>query len=144
MARLKTLNTFKTNSCDETKKIAFEFAKSIKPLDMILLVGDIGSGKTTFLKGVLNSFGSKKNVISSSFSLMSFYKAKKMNLVHFDFYRIDGNVDYYEIIEYLRGKNVIAIEWPYDITNYFIFKPYIISIDIVSENKRRIKIKKYE
>lgn len=144
MGRLKILNILKTKSPEETKKKAFDFSLNLKPSDMLLLSGEIGAGKTTFLNGVLKGLGSDKTVISSSFSLMSVYKAERLNLIHFDFYRINGKFDFEELIEYMTDNNIVAIEWPYDIKKYFMFKPYSIEIKMIRNDEREIKIKKYE
>lgn len=144
MAKLKILSTFKTKNSEDTIKKAFEFSEKLVGGEMILLSGEIGSGKTTFLNGVLKALGSRKKVISSSFSLMSFYKARKFNLIHFDFYRIEGRFSIMEVIEYLSQDNIVAIEWPYDIKKYSLFKPYLIDIKMLKGDNRFVKISKYE
>jgi len=139
-----TLNTFKTASPDETMSAAKDFARRLSGGDFILLNGDIGSGKTTFLRGVLEYLGSKKRVISSSFVLMRFYETKSLNIAHFDFYRTGGEFDYLELLEYANDKTVVAIEWPYDVSKYIRFKPYVVDIKLLKNDERRIVIKKYE
>lgn len=142
--RLDLLSTFESNSAGETIDFAYNFSKRFKKGDLILLSGDIGVGKTTFLNGVLRYLGSKKKVISSSFVLVTIYYAKKLNLVHCDFYRIDGNYDISEIMEYLSGNNIVAIEWPYDIKKYVRFKPYLVKIKVLNLNKRLVEVYKYD
>ena len=141
---LKVLSTFETKSEDESIKLAYRFAKCLKGGDLLLLVGDIGAGKTTFLNGILKYLGSKKRVISSSFVLVSFYKAKRFNLVHCDLYRVNGRYEISEIIEYLDKDNIVAIEWPYDIKRYLPFKPYIVRIGFLGMNHRLIEVFKYD
>lgn len=142
--RSVVLNTFKSSSAKESIDIAFRFSKNIKENDLVLLIGEIGSGKTTFLNGIARGIGVKKRVISSSFSLLQIYRGKKLSLVHFDFYRINGKFDMNEFIEYFDNDSVIAIEWPYDIKRYIPFKPYIVNIKMAGGNDRIIEIKKYE
>ena len=143
MAKLKILNTFKTSSPTESISVAFDFAKNLKKSDVILLNGEIGSGKTTFLNGILRYFGSDETVVSSSFKILSVYKAKKFNLIHFDLYRLNGNIDYSMFMEYLY-QEVVAVEWPYDNRFYIRFKPYTVDISFWGKNSRIIKIGKYE
>jgi tRNA threonylcarbamoyladenosine biosynthesis protein TsaE len=138
-----TLNTFKTSSPDETIDVAKDFAKKLCAGDFILLNGDIGCGKTTFLRGILEYLGSKKRVISSSFVLMRIYETKSFNIVHLDLYRTSGEFNYLELLEYADDRTVVAIEWPYDVSKYIRFKPYVIDIKLLKNDERRIVIKKY-
>lgn len=139
---LKLLNTFKSFDTKQTIDFAYKFSKKLNGGDMILLVGDYGVGKTTFLNGILKYLGSKERVISSSFIKISFYHAKKLNLVHCDFYRTCGD-DIAEIIEYINDENIIAIEWPPNIENFLRFHPYVIKINIINEEQRLIEVYKY-
>ncbi|MGC8866649.1 MAG: tRNA (adenosine(37)-N6)-threonylcarbamoyltransferase complex ATPase subunit type 1 TsaE [Elusimicrobiales bacterium] len=139
----KPLSTFESKSAKDSINFAFELSKNFKKGDLILLVGDIGSGKTTFLNGVLKYLGSNKTVTSSSFVLVSIYQAKKANLIHCDFYRINGRYFFDEIVEYLND-GIVAVEWPYDIKKYLCFKPFLIKISIEGINARKIEVFKYE
>lgn len=141
--RLRALSTFKSKSEKETIDFASDFARILKKGDLLLLSGEIGSGKTTFLNGVLKNLGSKRRVISSSFVLVSFYQAKRCNLVHCDLYRIGGRIGFDEIVEYLTGDNIVAIEWPYKVERFFIFKPYLINLTILDLATRMIEVFKY-
>ena len=143
MAKLKILNTFKTETEEQTILKGYEFAKILKKGDLMLLNGEIGSGKTTFLNGVVTFLGSKKRVISSSFTVMSVYKTKKMDLIHFDLYRLNGNIDYFMFMEYL-DKGIVAVEWPYNNKFYIRFLPYTVDISFGEKNSRIIRIGKYE
>jgi tRNA threonylcarbamoyladenosine biosynthesis protein TsaE len=143
MAKLKILNTFKTETEEQTILKGYEFAKILKKGDLILLNGEIGSGKTTFLNGVVTFLGSKKRVISSSFTVMSVYKTKKMDLIHFDLYRLNGNIDYFMFMEYL-DKGIVAVEWSYNNKFYIRFLPYTVDISFGEKNSRIIRIGKYE
>lgn len=139
----KLLNTFESSCEKETINFAYQIAKNFKKGDLILLLGDIGSGKTTFLKGVLKYLGCKKTLTSSSFVLISVYDAKRTKLIHCDFYRIDGKYSFDEIIEYL-GDGIVAIEWPGKIEKYVRFNPFVVKISIKEFNKREIEVFKYE
>ncbi|MCX7642073.1 MAG: tRNA (adenosine(37)-N6)-threonylcarbamoyltransferase complex ATPase subunit type 1 TsaE [Elusimicrobiales bacterium] len=141
---LKHLNTFKSLSKDDTLNFASNFSKTLNKGDLILLEGEIGVGKTTFVNGIIRGLGSNEVVISSSFVLVSIYRTKKFNLVHCDFYRTKGIYDFLEIMEYLEGDNVVTIEWPYETERYKNFNPYIIKIIFENLNKREIRILKYE
>lgn len=140
---LKLLSTFKSVTPQETIDFACSFSKNLKRGDLLLLVGDYGVGKTTFLNGVLRYLGSKDRVISSSFVKISSYRAEKINLVHCDFYRSSYDELMFEILEYLQQGNIVAIEWPGEIKNFLRFHPYVIKIHLIDENKRFIKVYKH-
>ncbi len=139
----KLLSIFESKSEKDSIDFAYEVAKNFKKGDLILLLGDIGSGKTTFLKGVLKYLGCKKTLTSSSFVLISVYRAKKTNLIHCDFYRINGKYSFDEIIDYL-DEGIVAVEWPGEIEKYIRFNPFVVKISIKDFNKRKIEVFKYE
>ncbi len=99
-------------SLEQTKKLAEDFAKTLKVGDVVLLNGDLGAGKTTFTKYVFESLGVKDIVSSPTFAILKSYSGKFV-LHHFDTYRITTE----EAIEagfdeILGDKNsVIFIEW---------------------------------
>ncbi|MCX7905629.1 MAG: tRNA (adenosine(37)-N6)-threonylcarbamoyltransferase complex ATPase subunit type 1 TsaE [Elusimicrobiales bacterium] len=143
---LRHLNTFRSLSKDDTLNFASNFSKTLNKGDLVLLEGEIGVGKTTFVNGIIKGLGSNELVISSSFVLISTYKTSKFNLVHCDFYRVCGIYDFNEIIEYLDGNNVVMIEWPYKIEKYISFSPYVVRIYFNNLNisARKIEVLKYE
>tara|TARA_Y100000746_G_C15204965_1_gene326992 strand:- start:21 stop:437 length:417 start_codon:yes stop_codon:yes gene_type:complete len=102
-----------TNNYDETLKLGFLFANKIKLGDTILLFGDLGSGKTTFVKGVLENFKYQYDVTSPTFSLINEYEAEK-KVIHIDCYR-EKNIDRWiniGIMDYINDSSIVIIEWP--------------------------------
>ena len=69
-----------TNSEEETKKFAKEFAKKLKVGDVIVLTGDLGSGKTKFVEGVLSNFGLENEISSPTFTIVNEYKKDDINM----------------------------------------------------------------
>ena len=69
-----------TNSEEETKKFAKEFAKKLKVGDVIVLTGDLGSGKTKFVEGVLSNFGLENEISSPTFTIVNEYKKDDINI----------------------------------------------------------------
>ncbi|MCX6811837.1 MAG: tRNA (adenosine(37)-N6)-threonylcarbamoyltransferase complex ATPase subunit type 1 TsaE [Candidatus Berkelbacteria bacterium] len=105
-----------TNSSEETKGLAQDFAKKLTGGEIIALFGDLGSGKTTFVQGLARGLCVKERVTSPTFVILNLHKAKKgLKLAHFDLYRISGPEEF-EMIgasDYLGKKNIISvIEWP--------------------------------
>jgi tRNA threonylcarbamoyladenosine biosynthesis protein TsaE len=98
----------------EMKSLGRELADSIKGGDIIELIGDLGSGKTTFVKGLAEGLGITENVQSPSYTLSQQYPTNKnATLVHYDFYRLsDAGILEHELHEYVGNKDYITvIEW---------------------------------
>lgn len=98
----------------EMKAFGREFAKFIKGGDIIELIGDLGSGKTTFVKGLAEGLGVVENVQSPSFTLSQQYQTNKQaTLVHYDFYRLnDPGILRHEIQDHVGNHEFITvIEW---------------------------------
>jgi tRNA threonylcarbamoyladenosine biosynthesis protein TsaE len=131
-----------TKSEEETKKFAYEFAKklNLERLPIIIrLIGEVGSGKTTFTRGFLKFFNIK-NVRSPSFTIINEYNANNLKIYHIDFYRLKGSeFENLGIDEILMKKAIIIIEWPENV-NLNFEKTIDIEFEILSENERRITI----
>ena len=105
---------FNCQSVEETQDIAKKLARNINPGITISLIGDLGTGKTTFTKGFARQIGIKDHVTSPTFKLISEYQGKKYKLNHIDAYRMNGAEDFLNIggEEYLISKDSITIiEW---------------------------------
>ena len=103
---------------ENTKKIANIFAKNIVKGDVVLFYGEVGVGKTTFIKSLVNSLEKtdKKNIseiTSPTFSLMNQYKLNKFDIHHYDLYRLKSEKDILSlnIFEDISDK-IVLIEWP--------------------------------
>ncbi len=105
--------TATSNSAEETIAFAREWARSLRPNDVVGLVGDLGAGKTHFVKGLLEGLGGTEEVTSPTFTLLHEYRSGRMPLYHFDFYRLALPVEIDEIgwHEYLEDGGVTVIEW---------------------------------
>lgn len=125
----------------QTFKLAKKFAKKLKDGQIVTLVGDLGSGKTVFARGVARGLKIKNKITSPTFTIYNYYVGKK-ELYHFDMYRIEDaleatNIGFEEI---LMNKAIKLIEWPNVIAEFLpkdIIKVNIIKLD---ENKRKITI----
>ena len=112
---------------------------SLSQGDILLLYGDLGSGKTTFVKGLLRGLEYKDDVTSPTFTLVNEYNAK-YKVIHIDFYR-DKNIDRWinlGINEYFDGLNIVVIEWPNLIPNLLPDNSIKIFFEHIAENKRKI------
>lgn len=96
----------------DTQDIAAEIAKSLKPGDIITLNGDLGAGKTAFVRGTAKYFGAKEDVTSPTFTLVNEYNGR-LKIYHFDVYRLENpTVDECDWMDdYLFGDGICLIEW---------------------------------
>lgn len=144
MEKLKALNIFKSFSEKDTIKIASDLAKKLKGGEIILLNGPIGAGKTIFVKGLAKALGSKKLPVSSSFNLMRFYKGR-LNILHYDFFRVSKEEIEELGLEFNGDKDVIVIEWPKAAKEFYSRFDFInVSIKLLKGDKRLIKIEYIE
>lgn len=110
---MKSENICKT--LDETKKLAEEFALLIKDKGaFVSLYGEIGAGKTAFVKLVADALGVKERVTSPSFVILNEYLSGEIPIYHFDLYRLENEgvktiID--ELREYSQGKILTFVEW---------------------------------
>jgi len=108
----------KISSIRELEKIANKIKKKLSPGDVVFLYGEIGVGKTTFARLLINSFENKKKlkkseVLSPTFNIVFEYEIKELTIKHFDLYRLKNNNDIKNIglFENLE-ENITLIEWP--------------------------------
>lgn len=132
-----------SNSPRKTREIGKILAKSLGKNDIILLFGELGSGKTVFTQGVAMGLGIKKDlVISPSFVIIRKYTGGDLALNHFDLYRLQNTEDIlalgYE--EYFYDEAVTVVEWAARMRG-FLPKEYLkIEIDIKGNTQRVLKI----
>ena len=113
--KYKLIGTKKTKTTKETETFAVDFASKIKPGKVIGLIGNLGAGKTHFIKGIAKAFGIKKSeIISPTFGIVREHVYKNVLFYHFDFYRFDKIEHAYDIgyEEYFYSGNLCVVEWP--------------------------------
>ncbi len=103
---------FISKSESETKKFAKKLAAKLKPKDILVLTGDLGSGKTKFVEGFLSYFGLENEISSPTFTIVNEYKKDDINIYHFDVYRLENSSEFLEIggEEYFEN-GICLIEW---------------------------------
>lgn len=102
------------NTLEDTKKLAQDFAGLIENGCFVNLYGEIGAGKTAFVKLVAEALGVTEKVTSPSFVILNEYHSAKLPVYHFDLYRLENEgvktiAD--ELREYSEGKNITFVEW---------------------------------
>lgn len=133
-----------TNSEIETQKIGEKIAKKLKAGCVLALIGDLGSGKTAFTKGVARGLGIKDIITSPTFVLIKEYQTSNFTLVHADCYRIDRKSDAEStgLLEYLnRDDAIVVIEWAERVESILPKNTIKIKFEHLGENKRKIVVK---
>lgn len=133
--------TVSSKSVRQTIKIGQIIGTNLKGGELIVLKSDLGSGKTTFIKGLAKGAGCLELVSSPSFTICNEYQAKNFKIYHFDFYRLnDPGISQLELAEVINGQDVVAIEWPEAIENTLPNKQVIITITPNADNERLFNI----
>ena len=103
---------YNSKSENDTKKLAIKMASMLKKGDLIVLCGELGSGKTKFTEGFLTYFGLENEISSPTFTIVNEYNTPNLNIYHFDVYRL-ADIDEFSAIggeEYFE-KGACIIEW---------------------------------
>lgn len=132
-----------SKSPKDTENIAFEFAKSMRPGDMVALFGGLGVGKTSFTRGFAKGIGYDGEVTSPTFAIVHEYLGGRLNIYHFDMYRIESFDELYSTgyFEYLESAGVVITEWSENIENVLPDKYYRVEISNPKQNDcRKIEI----
>lgn len=118
--------------------IAREMASFFQAGDLIILDGDLGAGKTHFVKGFTGGYGSKDLVTSPTFSIANFYRTGRFDILHIDLYRISTIEEFQDLglTDYFN-QSVVLIEWGTKFADYF--EDYmLISLESKGYNERSI------
>lgn len=105
----------RSQSPDDTRRVAAELARGLGDGDVVLLDGDLGAGKTQFAQGVAEGLGVTEPVTSPTFNIMFEYTSGRVPLYHFDLYRLDDasqleDVDFYGVTD-SSTPGVALVEW---------------------------------
>ena len=97
----------------ETVALGKESARGASPGEVWALVGDLGAGKTHFVKGIVDAMGVKAPATSPTFTLVHEYTGGRLPVYHFDFYRLESAAEALDLglDEYLDGDGLTVIEW---------------------------------
>jgi len=98
---------------EETEEFGYQIGMQLKGQEAIELIGDVGTGKTTFVRGLARGVGSSDRVSSPTFTVSKVYSSDNITLYHYDFYRLDDlEIIKQELAEVLQNKiNSVVMEW---------------------------------
>ena len=133
--------TFVTHSEEETEKSGERLASGLTCGSIVALYGDLGSGKTVFVRGMARGLGINDFVSSPTFTIVNEYAGNK-ELFHFDMYRLTGESELFDIgwEDYLARGGICAVEWSEKVTGAFPGNEVRVSFERLSENSRKITI----
>jgi tRNA threonylcarbamoyladenosine biosynthesis protein TsaE len=109
-----TTRRFETRSEAETESLARRWAGTLASMPLITVAGNLGVGKTVFVRGLLRGLGHAGAVKSPTFTLVEPYQFAARSVYHFDLYRVE-NTDEIELLgfrDYLRADSLCIVEWP--------------------------------
>ena len=132
---------FISNSAAETVAEGRRYGADARKGKVIALIGDLGSGKTQFVKGFVAGVGSETEVTSPTFVLVHEYEGGRLPVYHFDFYRVEKAEEIVRLgfDDYVFGDGVTLIEWADRYPDLVPKDATWISLETAGENVRRIK-----
>lgn len=102
-----------SNSVGETEVIGMQLAEHLIPGSILAFTGDLGAGKTAFVRGMARALGICERVTSPTFTIVNEYEGGRLPLFHFDMYRLDSADELFDIgwEDYLNRGGICAVEW---------------------------------
>jgi tRNA threonylcarbamoyladenosine biosynthesis protein TsaE len=135
--------TFISNNPAETEAIGQRFAKDVDAGSILALKGELGSGKTQLVKGLVAGLGSGAAVTSPTFTILHEYSSGRFPVYHFDFFRLEDrqSVARLGLDDYFFGDGVSVIEWADRFPEFIPGQARWILFEIKSEHTRAITLK---
>lgn len=136
------ITEYVSNSSEETVIFAQNLSKYLEPNDVIAFTGGMGMGKTAFTSGLAFGLGFTGDVTSPTFALVNEYRGGRLDLFHFDMYRIESWEDLYStgFFEYSCMGGVCAVEWSENIEGALDENTIRVNIEYISDNSRKITV----
>ena len=132
------MSTYLSKSSEDTMQFAWQYAKTLKSGDVLLLDGDMGAGKTVFAKGIAKGLGIQEQVTSPTYAYMNDYDGV---LFHYDCYRIESveQAERLGLADYFEMGGICLIEWSQNIAPLLPSYAKRVRIKKISENEREIE-----
>ena len=135
---------FTTSSAEETIALGRKLAPILAPPKLVLLRGDLGTGKTTLVKGIAEAFhaASRDDVTSPTFTLVHEYRGPNANIYHIDLYRVDTprQLETLGLDDLFDTNSVLLIEWGEKFPRFNQERDVEIAIERQGENRRIIRV----
>jgi tRNA threonylcarbamoyladenosine biosynthesis protein TsaE len=110
------LRSVETDGPQQTEQLGAELAEKLGDGDIVLVRGELGAGKTTFVRGAARSLGVSDPVTSPTFSIGHRYRGRGLTVTHLDLYRLDGldREEQHLLDDYLGAGRIAFVEWPHE------------------------------
>ena len=135
---------FTTKSAEETIALGRELASSLAPPKIVVLRGDLGAGKTTLVKGIVQGFNAaeEEDVTSPTFTLIHEYRGPETTVYHIDLYRVDTQreLETLGLDDLMTENSVLLIEWGEKFARFVRERDVEIAIERVSDDERRLRV----
>jgi tRNA threonylcarbamoyladenosine biosynthesis protein TsaE len=139
-ARIRATMKRMAGNAEVTRKVAAEFVVNLRLGSVVALVGDLGAGKTEFVKGLASGLDSPATVTSPTFTLIHEYRGGRFPLYHMDFYRLTSEDELDEIgyNDYLDQPGICAVEWANRFPQRIPGDAIWVTLSITENNERLI------
>lgn len=135
---------FTTHSAEETIALGQKLSAQLLPPKLVVLRGDLGSGKTTLVKGIVEGFTAalSKEVSSPTFTLVHEYRAPRAEIYHIDLYRVETarQLETLGLDDLISARSILLIEWGEKFERFGRERDLEIAIESLGEDKRKITL----
>ena len=133
--------SIRSYSPKDTHKIGRRIGTKAQSGDVLLLVGDLGAGKTTLTQGILWGLGGTEYARSPTFVLVNEYPAR-LTLYHMDLYRLNSieEIEDLGLDEYLYGNDLCVVEWADKAPGYFPVNHAVVQLEVIDDQTRRVTV----
>jgi tRNA threonylcarbamoyladenosine biosynthesis protein TsaE len=134
---------FFSRSPEQTRRIGVRLGGALQPGDVICLQGDLGAGKTTFVQGIAQGWGSQDSVSSPTFIIVNVYRrGDEARLFHMDAYRLDSTPEAEELdLDSMLAQGPLIIEWPERMDGLVPAERLWVNLEHIDEDERQMKIR---
>lgn len=135
------MSTYISKNENETELLGQRLAEGLPGGAVVAMFGDLGAGKTAFVRGMAKGMGLECRVSSPTFTIVNEYLGDR-ELIHFDMYRLSGADELFEIgwEDYLNRGAVCAVEWSENVQDAFFGDEIVVRIEKLGDCERRITI----
>lgn len=140
---MQTVLKVVSHSEDQTVVLAEKLIPFLRPGNIVVLTGELGAGKTVFVRGLAKGLGIDEDLVNSpSFTIVNEYTGGRLPLYHFDLYRIGDPSELYEVgwNDYLGREGIVVVEWGERAEGHLPEGYYQVTFDTVNETDRQINI----
>jgi len=134
---------FFSRSPDQTRRLGKRLGEALRAGDVICLQGDLGAGKTTFVQGIAQGWGSRDSVSSPTFIIVNVYRrGDKAHLFHMDAYRLDSTPEAEELdLDSMLAQGPLLIEWPERMDGLIPGDRLWVQLEYINAEEREMRFK---